>query len=62
MPKNKKERTVSATGPIADKSKGQHFLKNPLVIKGIVDRAAVVPTDTVSQCARASSKLGGAHR
>lgn len=48
MPKVKRHNSSSATGPIADKSKGQHFLKNPLVVKGIVDRAAVLPTDTVS--------------
>lgn len=36
-----------ASGPIADKSRGQHFLKNPLVVRGIVDKAAIKPTDTV---------------
>ena len=52
MPKVRKQRSVTATGPIADKSKGQHFLKNPLVVKGIVDRAAVTTTDTVSRPTR----------
>jgi 16S rRNA A1518/A1519 N6-dimethyltransferase RsmA/KsgA/DIM1 with predicted DNA glycosylase/AP lyase activity len=32
---------------LADKSKGQHFLKNPLVIQGIVEKANLLPTDTV---------------
>jgi len=48
MPKDKVARTRAvAHGPIADKSKGQHFLKNPLVVDGIVAKAAVKPTDTV---------------
>lgn len=47
MPKNPRRVSAAATGPIADKSKGQHFLKNPMIVKGIVDRAAVLPTDTV---------------
>lgn len=47
MPKDKKRVRVKATGPIADKSRGQHFLKNPLVVDGIVDKSALRPTDTV---------------
>ena len=48
MPKDKPTRTRAvAHGPIADKSKGQHFLKNPLVVDGIVAKASVKPTDTV---------------
>ncbi len=35
------------TGLLADKSRGQHFLKNPLIINAIVDKAAVRSTDTV---------------
>lgn len=43
MPKTAKSRQrVRASGPIADKSKGQHFLKNPLVVTGIVAKAALV--------------------
>jgi 18S rRNA (adenine1779-N6/adenine1780-N6)-dimethyltransferase len=34
-------------GLLADKSKGQHFLKNPLVVNSIVDKAAIRTTDTV---------------
>ena len=34
-------------GLAADKSRGQHFLKNPLVVNSIVDKAAVRTTDTV---------------
>ena len=48
MPKvNKKRQRVRASGPIADKSRGQHFLKNPLVVTSIVAKAALQPTDTV---------------
>jgi len=48
MPKvNKKRQRVRASGPIADKSRGQHFLKNPLVVTSIVAKAALNPTDTV---------------
>lgn len=48
MPKEKKKRSrVTASGPIADKSRGQHFLKNPLVVNSIVEKAALKPTDTV---------------
>ena len=40
---------VGAGGPslVADKSRGQHFLKNPLVVNAIVAKAAVRPSDVV---------------
>jgi len=44
---SKRPRPASASGPIADKSKGQHFLKNPLVVNSIVEKAALKSTDTV---------------
>jgi len=47
MPKHEKRGHSKATGPVADKSRGQHFLKNPLVVNGIVDKAHLKPTDTV---------------
>ena len=43
----KRARPASGSGPIADKSRGQHFLKNPLVVNSIVEKAALKPTDTV---------------
>lgn len=46
MPKDAKRTRVTASGPIADKSKGQHFLKNPLVVTSIVEKAGIRPTDT----------------
>jgi 18S rRNA (adenine1779-N6/adenine1780-N6)-dimethyltransferase len=48
MPKDKgKVKRVTASGPVADKSRGQHFLKNPLVVDAIVAKAALRGTDTV---------------
>lgn len=50
MPKEKqkhKPQRQTATGPIADKSRGQHFLKNPLVVDSIVEKSGLKPTDTV---------------
>jgi len=34
-------------GLTADKSRGQHFLKNPLVVNSIVDKSELRATDTV---------------
>lgn len=36
-----------ASGPLFDKSLGQHILKNPLVVKSIVEKACLKATDTV---------------
>lgn len=36
-----------ATNPLFNKDLGQHILKNPLVAKGIVDKANLKATDTV---------------
>lgn len=48
MPKQRRERQrIRSAGPLADKSKGQHFLKNPLVVKGIVEYGKLRSTDTV---------------
>jgi 18S rRNA (adenine1779-N6/adenine1780-N6)-dimethyltransferase len=48
MPKIKIKRPrVTASGPVADKSKGQHFLKNPLVVNSIVEKARLKSTDVV---------------
>ena len=49
-PKEKRKRArVGATGPAltADKSRGQHFLKNPLVVNAIVAKAALRASDVV---------------
>jgi 18S rRNA (adenine1779-N6/adenine1780-N6)-dimethyltransferase len=48
MPKEKSKRPrLSGTGLTADKSRGQHFLKNPLVVTSIVDKSHLKATDTV---------------
>lgn len=35
------------TGILFNKSKGQHILKNPLIIQNMVEKAALKPTDVV---------------
>ena len=47
MPKEKKHARVTATGPVADKSRGQHFLVNKAIVGAIVDKASLRSTDTV---------------
>ena len=51
MPKAEKSERNStrASNPIFDKSLGQHILKNPLVVKAIVDKAGLKSTDTVME-------------
>jgi 18S rRNA (adenine1779-N6/adenine1780-N6)-dimethyltransferase len=41
------EKTQRAAGPLFDKTLGQHILKNPLVVKSIVEKANLKTTDTV---------------
>ncbi|KAI8923829.1 S-adenosyl-L-methionine-dependent methyltransferase [Entophlyctis helioformis] len=50
MPREKTPTSIGGTksaGPLFDKTLGQHILKNPLVVNGIVDKAALKSTDTV---------------
>ncbi|KAI9193074.1 S-adenosyl-L-methionine-dependent methyltransferase [Polychytrium aggregatum] len=50
MPKADKPRDASharSAGPLFNKELGQHILKNPLVVNGIVDKANIRSTDTV---------------
>ncbi|KAJ3262494.1 Dimethyladenosine transferase [Boothiomyces macroporosus] len=51
MPKDRSNTADSkqnrAAGPLFDKTLGQHILKNPLVVKSIVEKAALKSTDTV---------------
>jgi 18S rRNA (adenine1779-N6/adenine1780-N6)-dimethyltransferase len=51
MPKDRsqtdQERASKASGPLFDKSLGQHILKNPLVVKSIVEKANLKSSDTV---------------
>ncbi|KAJ3046576.1 dimethyladenosine transferase [Rhizophlyctis rosea] len=48
---------VRAANPIFDKSLGQHILKNPLVASGIVEKAALKPTDTVLEVGPGTGNL-----
>ena len=41
------EATTRALGPLLNKTLGQHLLKNPLVVNGIIEKAAIKSTDTV---------------
>jgi 18S rRNA (adenine1779-N6/adenine1780-N6)-dimethyltransferase len=47
MGKEGKRARVRSAGPIADKSRGQHFLKNPLVVTSIVEKSHIRPSDIV---------------
>jgi 18S rRNA (adenine1779-N6/adenine1780-N6)-dimethyltransferase len=48
MPKDtSRSESKSIQGPLFDKTLGQHILKNPLVVKSIVEKANLKPTDTV---------------
>ncbi|KAJ3294253.1 dimethyladenosine transferase, partial [Borealophlyctis nickersoniae] len=60
MPKVEKPRmgsAIRAANPIFDKSLGQHILKNPLVASGIVDKAALKPTDVVLEVGPGTGNL-----
>lgn len=48
--KNKKEplhKTINRQGILFNSNLGQHILKNPLVIQSMIQKAAILPTDTV---------------
>lgn len=45
--KTKQQTAVVKQGIVFNKSFGQHILKNPLIIQSIVDKSAILPTDTV---------------
>lgn len=45
------------TGIEFHKSKGQHILKNPNVVRAIVDKAGVKPTDTVLEIGPGTGNL-----
>jgi len=47
MPTHKGGKEKVYLGLSADKSRGQHFLKNPLVVNSIVEKARLRSTDTV---------------
>ncbi|KAJ1967586.1 Dimethyladenosine transferase [Dispira parvispora] len=44
-------------GPLFNKDLGQHILKNPLVVTGIVDKAGIKPTDIVLEVGPGTGNL-----
>lgn len=44
-------------GPLFNKDLGQHILKNPLVVNGIVDKAGIRSTDTVLEVGPGTGNL-----
>ena len=52
-----KEVSTQRYGVQLNKAYGQHFLKNPHIISGIVDRADLEPTDTVLEIGPGSGNL-----
>lgn len=44
-------------GPLFNKDLGQHILKNPLVVNGIIERADIKPTDTVLEVGPGTGNL-----
>ena len=61
MPKvNKPRRRASAPGPLptgAKGGRGQHFLKNPMVVKAIVAKAGLKPSDVVLEIGPGSGNM-----
>ncbi len=49
--------TSSRQGIVFDTGLGQHILKNPLIIQGIVDKAALRPTDVVLEIGPGTGNL-----
>ncbi|KAL7752495.1 Dimethyladenosine transferase [Sorochytrium milnesiophthora] len=43
----KTDAAAKSLGPLLNKQLGQHILKNPLVVDGIIDKASIKPTDIV---------------
>lgn len=48
---------AAASGVVFNKEFGQHILKNPLVVQGIVDKAGLKPTDTVLEIGPGTGNL-----
>lgn len=52
-----KEKTVSRTGMIFNKSYGQHILINSHILKEMVDKSAIRPTDVVLEIGPGTGNL-----
>jgi len=62
MPKEKRQSSSASAsrksaGPLFNKELGQHILKNPLVVNGIIDKANLKPTDTVLEVGPGTGNL-----
>lgn len=44
-------------GILFNKSSGQHILKNPMIITGMVEKSALLPTDTVLEVGPGTGNL-----
>jgi 18S rRNA (adenine1779-N6/adenine1780-N6)-dimethyltransferase len=44
-------------GIMFKKDFGQHILKNPLIVQGMVDKSALLPTDTVLEIGPGTGNL-----
>jgi 18S rRNA (adenine1779-N6/adenine1780-N6)-dimethyltransferase len=54
---NKKDKIIQKTPLLMNKTKGQHFLENPEIIKMIVERAGVNKSDTVLEIGPGNGNL-----
>lgn len=45
------------SGIMFKKDFGQHILKNPLIVQGMVDKSALLPTDTVLEIGPGTGNL-----
>lgn len=62
MPKEKRQSSSASAsrksaGPLFNKDLGQHILKNPLVVNGIIEKASLKPTDTVLEVGPGTGNL-----
>jgi len=48
---------ISFLGIMFKKDFGQHILKNPLIIQGMVEKSALLPTDTVLEIGPGTGNL-----
>lgn len=63
FPKERQRQATAGQGPVhrtlisANTSLGQHFLKNPMVVQGIVDKASIRSTDIVMEVGPGTGNL-----
>ena len=57
MGKERAQPASTVTAPLFNKDLGQHILKNPLVVNGIVDKAELAPSDRVLEVGPGTGNL-----